>query len=219
MTAHPIFDNFISHLDNEDKEKCVGFVMSALAQKQIDIVTLYEQVLAPSLNNPFCTEGSVECIWKEHVRTSIIRTIIECCYPYVMTEKTEALGDSIKGRALIVCPQEEYHELGARMVADFFTLCGYQTTFIGANTPLKDILDAIEYVRPAYAGISVTNYYNLVMAQKTVKSIVALRTGKKLDYKIVVGGNAFKRNPELYEEMGADYLLDTYRDIKELTEK
>jgi methanogenic corrinoid protein MtbC1 len=219
MTAHPIYDEFINYLDAEDKEKCIHFVLSALANKQIDIVTLYEQVLSPSLNSSSCQEGSAYCIWKEHIRTSIIRTVIECCYPYVVKEKTTAHGDGIRGKVIIACPQEEYHELGARMVADFFTLCGYRATFIGANTPLKDILDSIEYETPVYVGISVTNCYNLVITRKTVNSIVELRTEKSLDYKIIVGGNAFQRNPEMYKEMGADYFLDTFQDIKKLTEK
>ena len=218
MTDNALYNNFIDFLDNEDKEKCLKLVLTALANEQINIIKLYKEILEPSLNNPFCADESGVCIWKEHVRTSIIRTIIECCYPYVMKEKNEISGNNIKGKAIIVCPQEEYHELGARMIADFFTLSGYQSTFIGANTPLKEILGAIEYVTPSYIGISVTNCFNLVIAQKTVGSIIELRNNKNLDYKIIVGGNAFKRNPDLHKEIGADYFLDTYEDIKKLTE-
>lgn len=219
MTAHSIFNEFTGYLDNEDKESCVRFVLSKLENRQIDIVTLYNQVLTPSLNEPFCIDESGDtCIWKEHIRTSIIHTIIECCYPYVINEKRSLFSDKLKGNVIIACPQEEFHEIGARMVVDFFTLCGYLTTFIGANTPLKEILNAVEHVKPAYVGISVTNYYNLVIARKTIKSVIELRSSLHADYKVIVGGNAFKRNPELFRDMGADDFLDTFNDIKRLTE-
>jgi len=32
-------------------------------------------------------EGDADvCVWKEHVRTSIVRTVVEAAYPYVVKE-------------------------------------------------------------------------------------------------------------------------------------
>lgn len=51
---------------------------------------MYTKILAPSLNTMECKidEKNI-CIWREHVRISIIRTIVECCYPYIMKERHE----------------------------------------------------------------------------------------------------------------------------------
>lgn len=207
-----IYDEFVSYLNDENKEKAVEFILNKLESKEIQIVDLYNSVLAPALNNMECNlKDKRICIWKEHVRSSIIRTIIECCYPYVMKEKVK---DNIEKKAIIVCPSEEYHEIGARMAADFFTLCGYNTIFIGSNTPREDFLGAIDVVKPDYIVISVTTYYNLVAAKKTIEKIKGEGGFKG---KILVGGYAFKDNWEAVSSVGADTYIDSFEDVKNIS--
>ena len=161
---HPLYERFLSFLDKDDRFGCVDFVLTRLQNNVLDIVTLYDEILAPSLRESFCREKQKAiCVWEEHVRSSIIRTVIECCYPYVVKERAEKYRSAPKGKVIVVCPPEELHEIGARMVADFFTLCGFDAVFVGANTPQTEILEAIDYERPKYIAISVSNYYNLVI--------------------------------------------------------
>lgn len=217
---HPFYEDFVSYLNQENKEKCVEFVLSKLSKGEIDVVTLYTQVLTPSLNEMFCKDKQREvCIWEEHVRTSIVRTVMECCYPYLIEERNKRLKQSTKGKVIVVCPTEEYHEIGARMVADIFTLSGFDVVFVGANTPQDDILEAISYVMPLYVVISVTNYYNLVAAKRTITKILDTRNSSGHDFKIIVGGHAFNRNADIYKEMGADLHLHTFEDILALAEE
>ena len=210
----PLYPEFLNYLEEENKEKVLQFVLSKLRSKEIDIVTLYNELLRPALNDMKC-EGTEEfCIWKEHVRSSIIRAVIENCYTYVIQERDEKYKAKTNGeKVMVICPTEELHEIGPRMVADFFTLCGYDVIFIGANTPKKSFLSAIDIIKPVYIAISVTNYYNLVATQKVIAEI---RKQKYKDFKIIVGGHAFDRNPEMYAKMGADLLLQTFDDIKKL---
>ncbi len=156
---HRLFNEFIDQINRQHKEQCVQMVLSSLHTQNIDIVTLYNEVLTPALTNHACPpEHNEISIWEEHVRTSIIRTIIECCYPFVIKERDEKYHSAFKGRVAAVCPPDELHEIGIRMVADFFTLCGYNVDFVGANTPVKHIISAIKYIRPDYVAISITNY-------------------------------------------------------------
>ncbi len=213
-TMHRLLPEFLNLAEAEDREKCVGWALEKLSSGELDIVTLYDDILAPSLNDMKCREKEAAiCVWKEHVRSSIVRTVIESCYPRVLKER-EARGAKNTGvRAVVACPSEELHEIGARMIADFFTLCGYDVTFVGANTPQDDLLAAMEYVRPKYICVSVTNYFNLVAARKMMTRIRE-KAGK--DAVLVVGGRAFKRNPGTAKDMGADLLLDGYEDIHKL---
>jgi len=103
------------------------------------------------------------------------------------------------------------------MVTDFFTLCGFDATFVGANTPLSDILEAIEYVKPVYIAISVSNHYNLLAAHKMVQRIREVRESTGAEFEIIVGGYAFAQNPEMGKQMGSDLLLATFDDIRKLT--
>lgn len=207
-------------IDAEDKEGCVRFVLSALESGELDIVTLYEQVLAPAAREQVCANRSQSlCVWEEHVRTSIIRTVIECCYPQVMQARRARIGGRTKGRVIIVCPTEEYHELGARMVADLFTLCGFDVTFVGANTPQRDILEAVVHTRPVLAGVSVTGPYNLIAARRTIQQLIELRESSDSRFRIIVGGQAFGSDAALALSLGADQLVQTYEDIHRLSEE
>ncbi len=206
-------------IDAEDKEACVEFALSALDSGALDIVVLYEGVLAPSARERYSLlRQRPISIWEEHVRTSIIRTVIECCYPHLMRSRRAAIGDRTKGRAVVVCPSEEYHELGARMVADLFTLCGFDVTFIGANTPQTDILEAVACAHAAFAGVSVTAKYNLVAARRTIQQLVDLRKTSGGECRIVAGGQAFGTDTSLATSLGADLLAQSYDDIRRLSE-
>ena len=218
---HPIYEEFVAHLDREDKARCVELALSALSQGQVDVVTLYNDILAPALNIPTNRTGDSPLgIWEEHVRTSIVRTVVENCYPYVRKERANRYGDPVKRdrRVIVVCPTEEFHEIGARIVADFFDLCGFDPTFVGANTPQEEILKAIAQLKPAYVAVSATNTYSLVPAKRVLAQIRAVREGSGADFKIIVGGNAFRANPAFAEEVGADLQLSTFEDIRRLSE-
>jgi methanogenic corrinoid protein MtbC1 len=215
--VHPAYKEFIKLIESEDKEKCVEFVLSKLDKHELDVLTLYREILTPSLNTMDCEDEELNvCIWKEHVRSSIIRTIIECCYPYLIRERDTKYKVRPGDKVVVVCPEEELHEIGPRMVADFFTILGFDVLFVGANTPRDNILAAIQYDKPKYIAFSVTNFYNLVAAKKTIRKIRKLRDSKGQKYKIIVGGNAFKNNPRIYQEMGADHQLQTFEDLRRL---
>jgi methanogenic corrinoid protein MtbC1 len=217
---HSFYKEFLTYLDRQDKEHCVSFVLDKLSKNKIDIVTLYEEILTPSLREQFCRVSGTEiCIWEEHVRTSIVRTVIECCYPYLIGERDRLYSPGKKGQVIVTCPSEEYHEIGARMVADFFSLCGYDVTFVGANTPREEVFSALAFIKPVFVAISVTNYYNLVAARKMVNRLKEIRTETDGEFKIIVGGVAFQDNTSSAGEMGADRLLITFADIKALSEE
>jgi methanogenic corrinoid protein MtbC1 len=214
---HPFYKEFLENLQKANKEWCVDNVMLMLSTGKIDIITLYNDILTPAQNG--VELGPIDeglKVWREHERTAIVRTVVENCYPYVMKERKKSYGVSVGKRVVIFCPTEELHEMGARMVADFFTLCGFEVTFIGANTPLGDILVGIRTVKPEYVALSVTNHYNLVAAGKAIERIVELRKETGLAFKIIVGGRAFEHNKELVGQMGADMYHSTLEDISKL---
>ena len=104
---HPLYQEFIKYIDAEDKEKSVQFIIDKLTKKEINVVQVYHDFLAPALNVPFCVEGDEACIWKEHVRTSIIRTIQENCYPFILKEiKEKAI--SKKNKKIIIASKYRF---------------------------------------------------------------------------------------------------------------
>lgn len=207
------YDELLVHLEKEDRGRSLEFVLDKLSKNEIDIVTLYTDILTRSLNEMECNEPEEVYIYKEHIRSSIIRTIIENCYPYVIKERDRNKIDLKDERVIVLCPPEELHEIGPRMVADFFTIYGYDVTFIGANTPKKSFMAAVSQIKPEYMAISVSNYYNLIATKRTIDELRKILPSKT---RIIVGGGAFSENPSAFKEIGADILLMKFDDIKKL---
>lgn len=200
-------------LKSEDKEKALNLCVQALEKRSINVIDLYNYVLAPALNNivdEFHEDDTL--IWKEHVRSGIIRTIIENCYPYVIQEQKRQMKSN-KGNVIVMCPRFEDHEIGARMATDFFTIAGYNSVFIGGNTPEQTMLKAVEDIKPKYISMSVTNYYNLIAAKKTIDLI---KSSFDENIKILVGGYAFTSQPDYYKDIGGDLLINSFQDVLEL---
>lgn len=209
-----LYNKVLHALQKEDKEQAVKLSVDALKNDEISVVDLYEMILTPALASVIDEYKVIEdLIWREHVRSAIIRTIIESAYPYVLEERKK--NELKEDKVVVMCSESEDHELGARMVSDFFRIEGYDTTFVGARTPLKTILKAIEVVEPTYLVISVTNFYNFVSVKKTIEDI---RKESVEDLTIVVGGRAISANPEAVKFVGADFELNGYEAIKKLKE-
>ncbi len=95
-----------------------------------------------------------------------------------------------KGRLAVVASVEgEYHQVGAKMVADLFELNGWDTLFVGASTPASEIVRLLREARPTVLGLSLSIYFNLPML---VMEIEAIRAAG-LDLPILVGGQALRR--------------------------
>ncbi len=198
------YNDFLKILEAEDLEKALMFILKLLDEGAL-VAEIYQNYLIPSLADFECKDADQEiCIWKEHARTSIIRTILESSYKYLAKQKAKPVGKSI----VVVCPQEEYHEIGAIIANNVFVLAGFKSRYIGANTPSEDIISAIRVLKPDYLALSVTDYYNLVVTKKLTEKIKSLYPKTK----IIVGGQAFNQK-EALRQVAYDFLLQTLDDI------
>lgn len=208
---HPLYSEYARILASEDKGKAIETAVSWLEQGKIGIVEFYGEILAPSLNEMEYPENDAATrVWREHVRSAIVRSVMENCHRFVLLEKIRRMGKRNHRKIIVACPAEEYHEIGARMAADFFTICGFDATFIGANTPAPDILAGIVATGPEAVCVSVSNYYHLSAAKKLIGAIKEQHPGLK----VIAGGNALRRNPGALEQIGADLLLDSFSEIE-----
>jgi len=205
-----IKSGFADALDSQDKEKAILLCVEALESGSIEVIDLYLDLLAPTLRDWECDYiGDRLCIWKEHIRSSIVRTVLECCFPYILKKIRDNGSEKNDQTVAVLCPPEEYHEIGARMISDIFTIAGYNSIFVGANTPLDTFLEAAKKLSLSYVAISVSNYYNLINTRRMISRIK--EAGGKS--RVVVGGNAFEKNPDYWKEVGADIFLKDPREI------
>jgi methanogenic corrinoid protein MtbC1 len=201
------YDEFMGFLDQEDKDQALSYAIQLLETEKLSLEELYEEILTPSLVHFSCKlEDQEICIWREHTRTSIIRTILEASYPFIINRKTEVT--KLLQKVIVVCPQEEYHEIGAIMAAHYFSLAGYNAQYIGANTPKEQIISAVKAINPDYIAFSVTNYYNLFTTKKTLEALHE----QFPSVKIIIGGQAFEQ-PNALEQLTYDFHIKTLKAI------
>lgn len=133
---------------------------------------------------------------EEHYCTAATQLIMSQLYTYVFS--SERIGRT----AVVVCVSGDLHELGARMVADFFEMNGWDLYYTGANTPFSAVVQAIAARHADVLAISAT----IPRHVQDVKRLV----GEVRDHpecaglKIIVGGLPFIRNLELWRTVGAD---------------
>ena len=65
----------------------------------------------------------------EHVATAISQLVMALAYPVLPRQPRNGKP------ALVACVDDELHDLGARMVADFFEMAGFDVRYLGANLP------------------------------------------------------------------------------------
>jgi methanogenic corrinoid protein MtbC1 len=134
---------------------------------------------------------------QEHYCTAATQLIMSQLYPRIF-------GGERCGRTLVAtCVGGELHEIGVRMVADFFEMEGWDTYYMGANTPAEAILRAIDDRRPDVLAISATMTF-YVSAVAELVALVRERPGARGGPRILVGGYPFLLAPDLWRQIGAD---------------
>ena len=216
----PLFSQaLISH----DKEKAIKLITDALKNRTHDVKTLYETILAPSLNQISSNQIEQELpIWEEHLSSSIVRSALEITYPFVLAERdaghSVANAQFANQKAVVFCLEEEYHELGARMITDFLTILGFDAYYIGANTPKREILKAIAYFEPTLVCISVTNFYHLTKLHSLIEELKLKEIQSVTPFTLIVGGYAVQHSSNVDVLVKADYYANTFEDLKKIKE-
>ncbi len=133
---------------------------------------------------------------QEHYCTAATQLIMSQLYSYIFT--TEKCG-----RVLVAtCVGEELHEIGMRMVSDFFEMAGWDTFYLGANMPTSSILTELREREASVLAVSATMTFHL---QATADLIKFVRHVPELNHlKIIVGGYCFNLDPSLWQQVGAD---------------
>ena len=145
-------------------------------------------------------------ISQEHLATAISQLAI--AQLYAMMPRGSAAGH----RVLIACVPGETHDMGPRILADFFEMAGFEVRYLGADVPVEEIINAAEAAEPDLIALSATMSYNLPAFRKTVE---CLRTRFGDDVLIAAGGQAFALTPELLDELAIPVRANDARQLVE----
>ncbi len=185
-----LYSDFMSSLIAGDKNGCFTIVKN-LIDKGVPVLDLYENIFKISLYKiGLLWEENKISVATEHLATAITDTILNWLYAQI-------LHDFNSGKtALLSCIEHEYHQIGLRMVNDIFERNGWNTYFLGANTPTESLLSLAQSVSPDILGISVSLYQNIPAALRVIEKFNQEFPGKR----VIVGGQAFSRGNVLLDK-------------------
>ncbi len=148
---------------------------------------------------------------QEHYFTAATQLIMSQLYPYISkTEKT--------GRVLVATSvSKELHEIGVRMVADFFEMEGWKTFYLGANTPSESIIKTMINNDADLLLISATISSHIGEVVKLIKTVRSCNDCN--DPRIIVGGYPFMVDNELWKKVGADGQAENAENAVEMADK
>jgi methanogenic corrinoid protein MtbC1 len=190
-----IYDEYLAALLAGDRAGCIAIV-EELINADIPHKDLYVNLFQRSLYRiGELWEHHQVSVSVEHLATAITERLLTLVEPTIFS------GQHRECPAIIACVADEYHQIGARMVADLFELHGWRGYFIGANTPVQALLSMIKEKNPALVALSLSIYSNLPALLKALDAVRALYP----DLPIFVGGQAFR--------WGGTDALKRYRNI------
>jgi MerR family transcriptional regulator, light-induced transcriptional regulator len=113
----------------------------------------------------------------------------------------ELAGNSKHGPAIIVaCAPGEWHEIGSLMLAIFLRRAGFRTHYLGANTPVEDLVRFAREVKAEALMISASNAEVIENLRPTARFLLEAAP------MVIYGGAAFNERPEMARELGGEYL-------------
>jgi methanogenic corrinoid protein MtbC1 len=185
-----IYEQFLQALLAGNKSACSTIVKS-LMKENIEMDVLYENLLKKALY-------AVGELWEynkisvatEHLASFIIDNILSEMYIYL----TPMAGNGKK--VVLGCVPGELHQIGIKMASDLLEKNGWETYFLGANVPAKDLIIFTRGVQPDLLALSSSLNFNLPELYKLISSF-------RIHFPvtpIIIGGQAFSRGGKTMTE-------------------
>ena len=207
----PFRDQYIDYLLQGNRNKANELVQG-LISSDVAISDIYMEIFHES-------QREIGRLWQtnkitiaeEHYCTAATQLIMGQLYPLIFaTPKSDLVFVG-------ACVGGELHELGVRMVSDFLELSGWNTYYLGANTPMKSIVETIVKERANIIGISVTMSFHI---DETIRLIEMIRSDVRCNsVKILVGGYPFLIEKTLWKTIGADGCAQNAREAVMIAER
>ena len=189
-------DEYVDHLLAGEYDLCLA-EGRARAKDLEGLHRLYVDLIAPSQYRVGeLWEGGRISVAAEHLATATNSYVASTCYAPLARESSGG------PRAFVVCTPEEMHDLGPRLLSDLLESDGWDVDFYGTSMPARDLVGAIRERKPRLVGLSTALVMHLGSAKRTITEVRA-ELGADTP-PIIVGGNAYASEGDLWRQVGAD---------------
>ncbi len=190
MITDDVYNDYLAFLLAGNRQECARMI-NDLIRNNITIKELYIHLFQRSMYE-------VGTLWEhngisvstEHMCTAMTESLMNLSYPLLFS----AVHSGKK--AVISCTPNEYHQIGARMVADYFELFGWDGYFLGADTPSDELIHFLHEKKPDLVALSMSVSFNIAELHQMAVNI----RQQFPDLPIIAGGQGFR--------WGGDHSLD-----------
>ena len=209
--ADPRAETYLNHILSERRQAAVEYIMS-LHSGGVPLKDIYLSVFSP-------VQRELGRLWQtrkigvaqEHYGTAITQLAMARLYPALFTGARKARRMAAAGVG------GELHELGIRMVADFFEMDGWDSRYYGANLPPAELAKAVAADKPDLLCLSATMPWHVQDIKATISAVRAI--AGLSDIPILAGGRPFIVSPELWRNVGADGTAASAQEALELADR
>lgn len=157
---------------------------------------IYLQILAPAQVRlgDLWYQGLIN-VAQEHLATTITMEMMDFLRNEM--EPRQSLGL----KAVVTPVEEDQHYIGARIVADFLAMDGWDVDFLGSGTPTNDLAEFVRDRGADLVALSVTLpelIPNAAIVAEAIRQLPPPRPG------IVLGGNALNHTKYDLDSLGCD---------------
>lgn len=197
-----LMDYFTEYLDAllaSDTRRAID-VSRTYVKTTHDIPVWWEKIILPSMYEigRLWSNGRIT-VGQEHIATSITQRVMSLYYPMILNLPRE------KGGVIVTVSPDELHEIGARMLADLLEMNGWDVYYTGANTPSESLERLLCQQGARYLCISTTLTCHLPHVKHTVQYIKRANP----EVTVVVGGQAYLADDQIWQNVGADAFVSS----------
>lgn len=195
---------FLDSLLSGNSSYCSNIVKDNIINNE-SFLEIYENLFKPSLYKiGELWEYNQISVATEHLASAIVEGLMNEVYLSINKSSESNL------KVVLTSIEKEYHQIGLRMVNDVFEANGCETFFLGANTPVRELISFLNVVKPDVLAISLSIYFHL----PNLQDLLLLINKDFPQLKVLVGGQAFNHGGnEIIEKFDKVTLL---KDLKSL---
>ncbi|PKM68030.1 MAG: hypothetical protein CVU95_05125 [Firmicutes bacterium HGW-Firmicutes-2] len=194
------------HLTEGDEQEALYKIWQLNPSKE-NILIIYEEILQQVMVEigEMWERGEIS-VAVEHFATQVVLKIIS-----MMSTIPQEVSKG-KYRVLCMSLNSEPHTVGMKMISECFSLLGITSYYIGTSVPTDSVIRMLRNKKVDILALSATMSYHLD-GMKNLIEVIKKDPGLK-SLKIIVGGQAFQHNQEIWNDLGADAYAKDYLSLK-----
>jgi methanogenic corrinoid protein MtbC1 len=203
LVNHTSYTDYLDSILIGDRVRSNQIVQAYLSQR-MKIKDVYEGVIKPSLYKVGeMWEYNQISVATEHLASALTEAVMNDVYKIVVKKPKQ------KNKVVLTCIENEFHQIGLKMVSDIFELNGWNSYFLGANTPTFSLFELIRTIKPDFLAISISIYFHMHELERLLKLISI----EFPDLNVIVGGQAFLHGGDsvLKELKRVKYIPDLFK--------